>query len=91
MNIIPSLGKVLIKRFDPETKSGGIIIPESAQEKSTKGTVLAVGNFKKDEVYDIKENDIVYFQKWGGTEIKSDSESYIVIKAEEILAVERGK
>lgn len=92
MNIKPNLGKVLIKRCEPETKSGGIIIPENAQEKSTKGLVLAVGPFKADENFDIKAGDFVYFPKWGGTELKnSDSEKLIIIKCEEILAIERGE
>ena len=90
MNLKPTLGKVLIKRCEPEAKSGGIIIPETAQEKSTKGAVLAIGGFEKDKEYDIKVGDVAYFAKWGGTEIKDESgESYIVIKAEEILGVER--
>ena len=90
MNLKPSLGKVLIKRSEPETKSGGIIIPETAQEKSTKGHVLAVGAFEKDKEFDIKTGDVAYFPKWGGTEIKDEAgDTYIVIKAEEILGVER--
>ena len=59
--IKPALGKILIKRCEPEKKSGGIVIPESAQEKSSKGYVVAVGPFKKDEAIEIKEGDMVYF------------------------------
>lgn len=86
----PMLGKVLIKRSEPEQLSGGIIIPESAQEKSTKGEVLALGEFEKDKAFDIKVGDIAHFAKWGGTEIKDENgETLIVIKAEDILGIER--
>lgn len=92
MNLKPLLGKVLIKRSEPETKSGGIIIPENAQEKSTKGEVLAVGQFEKDKEVDIKVGDIAYFPKWGGTEIKDeDGQTFIIIKLEDILGIERKK
>lgn len=88
--IKPTLGRVLIKRNEPETKSGGIIIPENAQEKSTKGLVLAIGGFEKDKEFDIKVGDTAYFPKWGGTELKDESgQTVIIIKADEILAVER--
>lgn len=90
MKIKPGLGRVLIKRCEPETKSGGIIIPETAQEKSTKGEILAIGAFEKDKEFDLKIGDIAHFAKWGGTEIKDDAgEAMIIIKAEEILGVER--
>lgn len=88
--IKPMLGRVVIKRSEPETKSGGIIIPETAQEKSAKGKVLSVGAFEKDKEFDIKPGDTAYFAKWGGTEIKDENgDAVIIIKAEEILAVER--
>ena len=85
MNIKPTLDRVLIERCKPEKESGGIIIPEAAQEKSTKGTVIAIGKLEKD--YGFKVGDVVYFPKWGGTEINSEK-TLIIIKAEEILGIE---
>lgn len=90
MSIKPALGRVLIKRCEPETKSGGIIIPETAQEKSSKGEVLAIGPFEKDKQFDVKVGDTVHFAKWAGTELKSaDNDGLIIIKADEILGIER--
>lgn len=85
----PAIGRVLIKRCNPETKSGGIILPEASQEKSTKGIVLAIGAFEKDKVFDIKVGDCVHFPKWGGTELKDNNgDDVIVIKMDEILIIE---
>ena len=88
-NLKPTLGRVLIKRGEPEQVSGGIIIPENAQEKATKGQVSAIGEFEKDKVIDIKVGDVVYFTKWAGTEIKDkDGNAFIVLKTDEIIAIE---
>ena len=90
MKIEPMMGRILIKRCEPEQKSGGIIIPDTAQEKSTKGEVLAVGKFEKDKEHNIQVGDFVCFPKWGGTEIKDENgDVLIIIKADEILAIER--
>jgi chaperonin GroES len=90
MKIEPTAGKILIKRSEPERKSGGIIIPETAQEKSSKGAVHAVGPFQKDKEHAIKTGDTVFFAKWGGTEIKDDNDDvFIIINVDEILGIER--
>ena len=71
MTIKPLADRVLIKPTPAEEKTlSGIIIPDSAKEKPLRGTVLAVGNGTKDEEMVVKENDIVMFGKYAGTEIE---------------------
>ena len=65
----------------------GNIIPDSAKEKPLRGTVLAVGNGTKDEEMIVKENDIVMFGKYAGTEIEIDGEKLLIMRQSDILAV----
>jgi chaperonin GroES len=94
MSIRPLHDRVLVKRIEEEQKTaGGIIIPDSAQEKPTKGKVVAVGNGSRDDSgkvvpLDVKAGDVVLFAKWGGTEIKIDGEDYLIMKESDIMAVE---
>ncbi len=94
MAIRPLHDRVLVKRIEEETKTaGGIIIPDSAKEKPTKGEVIAVGKGSRNEAgqvqpLDVKKGDVVLFAKWGGTEIKVDGEEYIIMKESDIIAVE---
>jgi chaperonin GroES len=94
MSIRPLHDRVLVKRIEEEQKTaGGIIIPDSAQEKPTKGKIVAVGSGSRDESgkvvpLDVKKGDIVLFAKWGGTEIKVDGEDYLIMKESDIMAVE---
>ena len=94
MAIRPLHDRVLVKRIEEETKTpGGIIIPDSAKEKPTKGQVIAVGNGSRNEAgqvvpLDVKKNDVVLFAKWGGTEIKVDGEDFLIMKESDIIAVE---
>ncbi len=94
MSIRPLHDRVLVKRIQEEEKTaGGIIIPDSAKEKPTKGKVVAVGNGSRDESgkvvpLDVKKGDVVLFAKWGGTEIKVDGEDYLIMKESDIMAVE---
>ncbi len=93
MNLRPLFDKVLVKREEAEeVTSGGIIIPDTAKDKPSKGIVIAVGTGARNEKGDIvpmtlKVNDKVYFAKWGGTEIKIDGEDYIILKESDILAI----
>lgn len=91
MAIEPMYGKFLIKRCEPESKSGGIIIPETAKDKPTKGEVLAVGKSKKDEQHDVKVGDVVIFKQWGGTEIRDEKgdQTLIMVSLDDILGIER--
>ncbi len=92
-NIKPLYDKVLIKRVENESVSaGGIIIPDSAQEKTQIGLVKAVGTGKINNdgsirSLNVKNGDKVLFGKFSGTEIKLESEEYLIIREEEILAI----
>lgn len=78
----PFGAKVLIKRLKAEEKTaGGIILPDSAQEKPQKGEIISVGGDCKYA----KAGQTVLFPKWGGTELEEGGESYIILKEEELL------
>ena len=85
MTTVKPIGeRVLVKRLESESVSaGGIIIPDSAKEKPFKGKVVAVS----DAVKAIKEEDVVLFAKWGGTEIDVDGDEHLIMKEEDVLAI----
>ena len=94
MSIRPLHDRVLVKRIEEEEKTaGGIIIPDTAKEKPTKGKVISVGNgFRNDSgdiiPLEVKKDDVVIFAKWGGTEIKVNGEDLIVMKESDIIAID---
>lgn len=84
MNIKPLGDRVVIKRIEAEEKTkSGIVLPGQAKEQPQIAEVLAVAS----EEMDVKVGDRVIFPKYSGTEIKVDGEEYIVVKAEDLLAV----
>jgi len=89
----PLGARVLIKRLEAEEKSaGGIILPEAAQERPREGKVVAVGAGKTNDEGDrvamsVKEDDVVIYASFGGTEVKIDGEDYLIIDEDDILAV----
>ena len=91
--IRPLHDRVIVKREEDERKSpGGIVIPDSASEKPSKGRVVAVGTGKlledgKVRPLDVKVGDKVLFGKYGGTEVKVDGDDVLVMREEDILAV----
>lgn len=93
MTKIKPLGnRVLIKRSKAPTTKGGILLPDSAQEKPKEGTVIAVGPGKLDEngkrdTMQVKVGDLVLFSAYSGTEVKGDDEELLIISEEEILGV----
>lgn len=93
MNIRPLHDRVIVKRMEEErTSAGGIVIPDSATEKPSKGEILAVGNGKVLEngevrALDVKVGDQVLFGKFSGTEVKMDDETYLVMREDDIMAV----
>ncbi|MCP5149851.1 MAG: co-chaperone GroES [Chromatiales bacterium] len=93
MKIRPLHDRVIIKRMEEErTSPGGIVIPDTAQEKPIRGKVVAVGNGKildNGEVrkLDVKVGDQVLFGKYSGTEVKMDGEELLVMREEDIMAV----
>ena len=85
----PLKDRVLVEPHKAEEKTAsGIIIPDSAQEKPQKGTVIAVGEGKKDEPMSLKAGDVVIYGKYGGTEISLDGKDYIIMREDDILLVE---
>jgi chaperonin GroES len=86
MKIKPIGDRVLIKVAESEQKtSGGIFIPQTAQEKTQEGIVLAVGDDK--EAIKVKENDRIIYDKYAGTTIKVNGEEQLIVKMSDILAV----
>lgn len=93
MNFKPLFNNILIERVDEETTTkGGIIIPDTAKEKPSRGRVLAVGegaileNGTKQSM-SIKVGDVVLFSKWGGTEIKLDGKDRVIMKETDVLGI----
>jgi len=84
MKIKPLGDRVLVKmqEMDQKTK-GGLYIPQTAQEKTQEGIVIAVGD---DEAIKVKVNDKVVYDKYAGTTIKLDGEEQLILKAADILA-----
>ena len=77
---------------EKETKKGGIIIPDTAKEKPQEGKVVALGTGKLDDngkkvEFMVKKNDTVLISKYGGTEIKVDGESYLIMREDDILGI----
>lgn len=93
MKIKPLEDRVLVQRIEEkEVKKGGIIIPDTAKEKPQQAKVIELGTGKIDKdgkkiPFNVKKNDIVLIEKYGGNEIKIDGEEYIITKEEDILAV----
>ena len=86
--IKPLADRVLIKVSDAETKTAsGIIIPENAQEKPQKGTVVAVGTGTKDNPTSLSVGDKVLYGKYAGTELKHDGEEFVIMKESDIFAI----
>ena len=89
----PLHDRVVVRRLSAEEKTkGGIIIPDTAQEKPQQGEVTAVGPGGRDEAgklipIDLKVGDKVLFGKWSGTEVKLDSEELLIMKESDIMGV----
>ena len=87
VNVKPLADRVLVEPAQAEEKTvGGIIIPDTAKEPQ-KGTVVAVGNGKKDEPMTVKVGDSVLYGKYSGTEINIDGEHYLIMKESDIFAI----
>ena len=93
MKIRPLGDHVLVTRSSEETKSaGGIIIPDTAQEKPQEGKVVAVGNGKRLEdgsiqPVDVKKGDRILFGKYSGTEVSVEGEEHLLLREDDILGV----
>ena len=92
MKIQPLADRVVVKPLEQESKTkSGIIIPDTAKEKSQKGKVVAVGKGKYEDgkliPLSVKLGDIVLYKEYGGDEMKLDSEEVMILKEEDILAI----
>ena len=92
----PLHDRVLVRRIEADTKTaGGIIIPDSAQEKPSEGEIVAVGEGARDDdgdriPMDVNAGDRVLFGKWSGTEVKIDGEDLLIMKESDIMGVIEG-
>ncbi|GHF23708.1 10 kDa chaperonin [Kordiimonas sediminis] len=93
MALRPLHDRVLVKRLESETKTaGGIILPDTAQEKPSEGEVVAVGNGTKADdgsvvALDVKAGDKILFGKWSGTEVKVDGVDLLIMKESDIMGI----
>ena len=96
MHFRPLHDRVVVRRIGSEEKtSGGIIIPDTAQEKPQEGEILSVGSGIRQEdgsvtPLDVKPGDRVLFGKWSGTEVKIDGEELLIMKETDIMGVIEG-
>ena len=93
MKFKPLHDRVVVERLDSDEKTaGGIIIPDSAQEKPMQGKILAVGSGARDDsgkiqLLDVKEGDTILFGKWSGTEVKIDGKDLLIMKESDIMGI----
>ena len=93
VNFRPLHDRVLVRRVGTDEKSaGGIIIPDTAQEKPQEGEIIAVGGGRIDDngavhALDVKAGDTILFGKWSGTEVKIDGEDLLIMKESDILGI----
>jgi len=93
MKFRPLHDRVLVKRVDQDEKTaGGIIIPDTAQEKPMEGKIVAVGSGTRGDdgkvtPLDVKKGDRVLFGKWSGTEVAVDGDDLLIMKESDLLGV----
>jgi chaperonin GroES len=93
MDFRPLHNRVVIRRLNAEERTtGGIIIPDTAQEKPMQGEVIAMGSGARNEqgqvvALDVKAGDRILFGKWSGTEVKLDGEELLIMKESDIMGV----
>jgi len=93
MKLRPLQDRILVKRVEEEsTTKGGIIIPDTAKEKPAEGEVVAVGIGRIGEdgkriALEIKKGDKILFGKYSGTEVKIESEEYLIMREEDVLGI----
>jgi chaperonin GroES len=97
MNFRPLHDRVVIRRLTAEERTtGGIIIPDTAQEKPMQGEVIAVGPGARNEqgqlvALDVKAGDRILFGKWSGTEVKLEGEELLIMKESDIMGIIEGQ
>jgi chaperonin GroES len=97
MKFRPLHDRVVIRRLNAEEKTaGGIIIPDTAQEKPMEGEVVAVGPGARNEqgqivALEVKAGNRILFGKWSGTEVKLDGEELLIMKESDIMGIVEGR
>lgn len=97
MSFKPLQDRVVVRRFDqPEKTAGGILLPETVQEKPMEGEIIAVGPGERSSdgrlnPLDVKKGDRVLFGKWAGTEVTIDGDELVIMKEEDIMGIIPGK
>jgi chaperonin GroES len=97
MNVRPLHDRLIVQRLDETNdRAGAIIIPDSAKEKPQQGKVLAAGVGKIAEdgrrvPLDVKAGDTILFGKYSGQEIKVDGVEYLIMKEDDVLAIQEGR
>ena len=97
MKFRPLGDRVVVRRVQEDQKTpGGIIIPDTAQEKPQEGEVVAVGPGALDEngkrvTPEVKAGDFVLFGKWSGTEVKLDGQELLIMKESDIMGILEGR
>ncbi len=93
MKIRPLQDRILVERIDEEkTSKGGILIPDTAQEKPQEGKVVAVGKGKvledgKIQPLDVQKGDRILFAQYGGTEITLEGEERLILREDDVLGI----
>ena len=93
MKFRPLHDRVVVRRVDSEEKTaGGIIIPDTAQEKPSEGEIIAIGSGNRDESgklvpLDVKAGDRILFGKWSGTEVKINGEDLLIMKESDVMGI----
>ena len=96
MQVRPLHDRILVQRLEEgEQQVGGIIIPDSAKEKPQRGTVVAAGAGKVNDegkrvAMDVKTGDTVLFGKYSGQDVKFDGMDYLIMKEDDVLAIDAG-
>lgn len=93
MKLKPLNDRVILKQENAEEKTkSGILLPDAAREKPTRGKVIAVGSGKLDDsgkrhALNVKVNDVVYYGKYSGTEVEVDGQKFVIVRESDILGV----
>lgn len=93
MKLTPLQDRVIVKQSEAEEKTkSGIILPDAAKEKPTKGKVIAAGPGKLDDQgrhmpLNVKAGDVVYYGKYSGTDVEVDGEKYVILREADILGI----
>jgi chaperonin GroES len=93
MKLRPLADRVIVKQSEAETKTAsGIVLPDSAKEKPTRGKVVSVGPGKLDDhgkrmEIGLREGDTIYYGKYSGNEIEVNGEKFVILRESDVLGV----